>query len=100
MHRFDPDRYYATTDPDLRVLGTRDAIAKKRSRGEGPRYHRVGRRVLYLGADLNAFLDGCAVDPTSGPGRAGRAEARTSASAAGAGAGPDPQAADAAPAAA
>ena len=69
MRRFDPNRYYATTDPDLRVLGTRDAIAKKRSRGEGPRYHRVGRRVLYLGADLNAYLDGCAVDPTSGPGR-------------------------------
>ena len=69
MHRFDPDRYYATTDPDLRVLGTRDAIAKKRSRGEGPRYHRVGRRVLYLGADLNRHLDECAVDPTSAPHR-------------------------------
>lgn len=69
MRRFDPDRYYVTTDPDLGVLGTRDAIAKKRARGEGPRYHRVGRRVLYLGADLNRYLDECAIDPTSGPGR-------------------------------
>ena len=85
MRRFDPDRYYATTDPELRVLGTRDAIAKKRSRGEGPRYHRVGRRVLYLGADLNRYLDQCAIDPTSGPGRPGRAEAGAGATAVGAG---------------
>ena len=69
MRRFDPERYYATTDPELRVLGTRDAIAKKRSRGEGPRYHRVGRRVLYLGADLNRYLDECAIDPTIAPHR-------------------------------
>ena len=71
MRRFERDRYYVTTDRELELLGTPDALAKKRSRGEGPRYHKVGRRVLYLGADLNGYLDQCAIDPTSGPGRSG-----------------------------
>ena len=69
MHRFDPDRYYLTTDPELDLIGSPDALAKKRSRGEGPRYHKVGKRVLYRGSDLNAYLDECAIDPTSAPHR-------------------------------
>ena len=67
MRRFEPDRYYLTTVPELELLGTPDSLANQRSRGEGPRYHKVGKRVLYLGADLNRFLDECAIDPTSGP---------------------------------
>ena len=69
MRRFDPERYYATTDPELEVIGSRDALAKLRYRGEGPRYHWVGRRILYLGADLNAYLDSCVIEPPAGPRR-------------------------------
>ena len=66
MYRFDPDRYYHTTDPALALIGTRDALSKQRQRGLGPRYHLIGKRVLYLGSDLNAFLDECAIEPADG----------------------------------
>ena len=65
MRRFDPDRYYLTADQELELLGTPDALAKKRSRGEGPRYHKVGRRILYRGLDLNTYLDECVIEPTT-----------------------------------
>lgn len=71
MHRFEDDRYYVTTDPELELLGTPYALAKQRSRGEGPKYHKVGKRILYLGRDLNRYLDLCAIEPTSGPCRSG-----------------------------
>ena len=63
MNRFDDDRYYTTSDAELELLGTPAALAKQRSRGEGPRYHKVGKRVLYLGRDLNEFLDSCVIEP-------------------------------------
>ena len=65
MRRFEDDRYYATVAPELGVLGTRDALAQLRSRGVGPRYHKVGRRILYRGSDLNRYLDECVIEPTS-----------------------------------
>ncbi|MEW6756378.1 MAG: helix-turn-helix domain-containing protein [Candidatus Latescibacterota bacterium] len=34
-----------------------------RSQGRGPRYARVGRRVVYLVADLERFLQSRVVDP-------------------------------------
>ena len=64
MTAFDPDRYYVTTDSELSLLGSPAALAQWRHRGEGPRYHKVGRRILYRGRDLNDFLDQCAVEPT------------------------------------
>ena len=57
MQRFEPDRYYRTTDPSLAMIATRGTMAQWRHRGEGPRYVRFGNRVLYRGADLNGFLD-------------------------------------------
>ena len=77
MQRFDDDRYYVTTDPRLELVGTPYALAKRRSRGEGPRYHKVGKRILYLGRDLNSYLDSCVIEPTSGPGRLGPDDAGT-----------------------
>ena len=64
MRRFDDERYYLTTDSELQLLGTPAALAKKRSRGEGPRYLKVGKRVLYRGRDLNQFLDESVIEPT------------------------------------
>ena len=57
MRRFDPDRYYRTTDKDLEIIATRGTMNQWRHRGEGPRYVRYGNRVLYRGSDLNDFLD-------------------------------------------
>lgn len=68
MPAFDPDRFFVTSDPELSLLGSPAALAQWRHRGEGPRYHKVGRRILYQGEALNQFLESCAVEP---PGRRG-----------------------------
>ena len=65
MTRFDPDRYYRTDDLALAIIATRGTMSQWRHRGEGPRYVRLGGRVLYLGADLNAFLERHRVDPAA-----------------------------------
>ena len=65
MHRFDPDRYYKTDDPALAVIATRGTMSQWRHRGEGPRYVRLGGRVLYRGIDLNAWLDERIVEPAA-----------------------------------
>ena len=63
MYQFEDSRYYRTNDPALEVIGTRGTMAQWRHRGEGPRYVRFGNRVLYLGSDLNGWLDAHRVDP-------------------------------------
>ena len=65
MNRFDPDRYYKTDSPELAVIATRGTMSQWRHRGEGPRYVRLGGRVLYRGEDLNRFLDERVVEPTT-----------------------------------
>ena len=47
MHRFDPDRYYRTTAPELAVLATCGTLSQWRHRGEGPPYVRLGRIGCY-----------------------------------------------------
>ena len=63
MKRFDPDRYYRTTDEELAVIGTRGTLSQWRFRGEGPPYIRFGNRVLYEGQALNQWLDAHRVEP-------------------------------------
>ena len=67
MRRFDPDRYYATDDEALRLLGKRATLARWRCDGKGPKYIRFGSRILYLGKDLNDYLDEHLVQPTARP---------------------------------
>ena len=57
MQRFEDDRYYPTSAPELRVLGSRGTLAQWRHRGVGPPYIRFGNRVLYEGRALNGWLD-------------------------------------------
>ena len=57
MYRFEEDRYYRTSDPELLVIATPGTMAKWRCLGIGPPYIRFGGRVLYLGKDLNEWLD-------------------------------------------
>ena len=63
MKRFEPDKYYRTTDHELGLIATRGTMNQWRHRGYGPRYTRFGNRVLYLGADLNRWLDERVVEP-------------------------------------
>lgn len=39
-----------------------------RCRGQGPVYAKVGRRVLYLDQDLDAYLAACRVQPVNAVG--------------------------------
>ncbi len=61
--RFDENRYYRPGDPELDTIASRGTLATWRWQGRGPRYTKYGNRVLYRGADLNAFLDSRIVDP-------------------------------------
>ena len=64
MQRFEPTRYYATRDPDLLgVFGAYQTLADWRHRGTGPPYVKLRNRVLYLGSDLNHYLDARRVEP-------------------------------------
>ena len=62
---FEAERLYRTTDPELEIIATRGTMSQWRHRGEGPRYVRLGGRVLYLGRDINAWLDERIVEPTA-----------------------------------
>ena len=57
MRRFDPDRYYRATDPEMRLIGTPGSLANWRSEGAGPPFVKIGARVAYRGRDLNKWLD-------------------------------------------
>ena len=65
MYRFEPGRYYKTTDPELALVATRGTLSQWRHRGEGPVYVRFGNRVLYEGRELNAWLDAHVVRPAN-----------------------------------
>ena len=62
--RFEADRYYRSFDPALSVIASPGTLATWRWQGRGPRYTKFGHRILYLGADLNAWLDARVVEPT------------------------------------
>lgn len=57
-----PDQYYTAKDPELRVFGEPQTLAKWRSEGRGPAYIKMGSRVVYFGADLLAHRDANRVD--------------------------------------
>ncbi len=63
MTRFDPEVFYRSTDPALAVIATSGTLRVWRCQKRGPRYHRLGGRVVYSGKDLNDYIDSCAVDP-------------------------------------
>lgn len=65
MKRFEPDRYYRPTDPELAVIAMPGTLRQWRYQGRGPRYYKSGNRVLYLGRDLNEWLDRHMIDPTN-----------------------------------
>ena len=52
------------TRETARYLGVSEVFIKKRRRlGTGPRFYRIGGRVIYKRADLDAFLQAHVVEP-------------------------------------
>ncbi len=60
---FDDDRHYQTTDPEIiALLGSKDKQAQMRHYKRSPAYFRLGRKIIYHGADLNSWADAQRVD--------------------------------------
>ncbi|SLN17252.1 hypothetical protein ROA7450_00540 [Roseovarius albus] len=62
---FESNRTYLLGDPELEVLGSREKLAQWRHRNVGPAFIRIGRRIAYHGADLNAWLNARRIDPSN-----------------------------------
>lgn len=65
---FEQDRSYVLGDPELDIIGDRAKLAQWRHKGIGPAYYRLGRKIVYRGADLNAWAEANRVDPQAGAG--------------------------------
>ena len=66
-----PSRYLRTTEAG-RYLGLSGrTLEKHRTYGTGPRYRKIGGRVIYAQADLDSWADQGAQTPTTDP-QAGR----------------------------
>ena len=60
---FEQNRNYVLSDPELELIGDRDKLAQWRHKGMGPAFYRLGRKIIYRGADLNAWAEATRVDP-------------------------------------
>lgn len=66
---FDQNRNYVLGDQELNIIGDRDKLAQWRHKSMGPAFYRLGRKIIYRGADLNAWADAQRVDPFKGEAR-------------------------------
>ena len=63
---FDDTRAYLPDDPEiLALLGSRARQAQLRHHGRAPAFFRLGRKIVYHGADLNAWANARRVSPRS-----------------------------------
>ena len=63
QHMFGDDKFYFTDHTALLALAPYSTMAHWRSEGRGPAYVKIGSRVAYRGADLNAWLKSRRVEP-------------------------------------
>jgi hypothetical protein len=54
---FDNNRNYVLSDSELEIIGDREKLAQWRHKGVGPAYYRLGRKIVYRGADLNEWAE-------------------------------------------
>jgi hypothetical protein len=54
---FEDNRAYVLGDPELDLIGDREKLAQWRHKGVGPAFYKLGRKVIYSGADLNAWAE-------------------------------------------
>lgn len=63
---FDPAKYYRPQDPELRILGAIQTLARYRCEGIGPDFVKLnGGRILYKGEALNAWLESGTVETST-----------------------------------
>jgi hypothetical protein len=60
---FENNRSYVLGDPELEIIGDRDKLAQWRHKRMGPAYYRLGRKIIYRGADLNTWAEANRVVP-------------------------------------
>lgn len=63
---FEQSRNYVLGDPELDIIGNREKLAQWRHKGIGPAFYRLGRKIVYRGADLNAWASAHRVEPDHG----------------------------------
>jgi len=63
---FDQNRNYVLGDPELDLIGDRDKLAQWRHKSVGPAFYRLGRKIIYRGADLNTWAEASRIDPSKG----------------------------------
>ena len=63
---FDQNRNYVLGDQELNIIGDRDKLAQWRHKCMGPAFYRLGRKIIYRGADLNEWAEAQRVDPANG----------------------------------
>lgn len=63
---FQNDQTYVLGDSALDVLGSREKLAQWRHKRKGPAYYKLGRKIVYRGTDLNAWLEQNRTDPSNG----------------------------------
>ena len=54
---FEKNHNYVLGDCELDIIGDREKLAQWRHKGIGPAYYRLGRKIVYRGADLNAWAE-------------------------------------------
>ena len=62
---FEQNRNYVLGDPELDLIGDENKLAQWRHKGMGPAFYKLGRKVIYQGADLNAWAEAQRVDPSN-----------------------------------
>ena len=60
---FENNCSYVLGDAELDIIGDREKLAQWRHKGMGPAYYRLGRKIVYRGADLNAWAEANRIDP-------------------------------------
>ncbi|WP_417278889.1 MerR family transcriptional regulator [Celeribacter sp.] len=64
MEIFENERVYDDGDKELDLIAPRAKRAQWRHRRVGPAWVKFGRRVKYLGRDLNAYVEENRVSPS------------------------------------
>ena len=63
---FEQNRNYVLGDTELDLIGDWGKLAQWRHKGMGPAFYRLGRKIIYRGADLNDWAESSRVDPGKG----------------------------------
>ena len=61
---FEQNSNYVLGDDELNIIGDREKLAQWRHKGVGPAFYKLGRKIIYRGADLNAWAEANRVDPS------------------------------------